>query len=180
MIKIYPMNPRRLERLIAVICLQQALPPSSEEALKALLSSIAPYDTEKVYPSLPPEVQKRIVRNAFAMFTGINAEREGLIQKLSTVIQNRPFDAMPPIDRCLLLAGAYELQYNSSDPKIIVKEILICSDTMQNQKAGSYLSGILKSLAFGSEKPAPDFRQKFAGKRPPKIFLKRNPDGSKD
>lgn len=194
--KQYPLNPRRLERLMLVVALKQKTHFSSPSDMNTLSEKIAPYDKDKVFSSLPVEVQQRICRNAFAMVKGIEENKETLLAKLEKAVYNRPIKDMPLIDQCLLLLGAYEFQFNKSDPKIIVKELLICSDTMGNENAGRYLSGILKTLAFGpadnaehrpprkyhqaakdgypqKESGSSSFRDNFAGKRPPKISLRR-------
>ncbi|MGL5722401.1 MAG: transcription antitermination factor NusB [Brevinema sp.] len=177
MIKTYPLNPKRLERLLIVQCLQQDDLPSSEEDVKSFVPSLVKYDVQGVYSTLPPEVQRRVIRNAFETISIITTDKENLIVNLSKAIQNRPFSAMFPIDQALLLLGGYELEHNQSEPKIIVKEILICSDTLGNEKAGAYLSGILKTLVAYKENPnftpsQKPFHERAAGRRPGRIFLK--------
>ncbi|MGL5720853.1 MAG: transcription antitermination factor NusB, partial [Brevinema sp.] len=177
MIKTYPLNPKRLERLLIVQGLRESRLPASEEDVKSLVPSISKYDVQGVFPDLPPEVQRRVIRNAFETISVISTDKEKLIEHLSKAIHNRPFDAMFPIDQALLLLGAYELEHNKSEPKIIVKEILICSDTLSNEKAGAYLSGILKTLVAYAENPNSashdkPFHERAAGRRPARISLK--------
>ncbi|MGL5253855.1 MAG: transcription antitermination factor NusB [Brevinema sp.] len=177
MIKTYPLNPKRLERLLIVQGLQQDRLPTSEEDVKFLVPDIVKYDVQDIYPSLPPEVQRRIIRNVLETVSVITADKEKLIAHLSKAIHNRPFSAMFPIDQALLLLGAYEFEHNQSEPKIIVKEILICSDTLSNEKAGAYLSGILKTLVAYAENPnftpaRKPLHERTAGRRPARVFLK--------
>lgn len=146
---VYEFNPRRFERLLTVLAMNNNFNPNSVEELERLYPFLHDYDHSCILKSFPSNVKTRILMRAFDNIYGIQKESDELIQILSKSIKNRPFKQMYQMDRNLLLLGTFELRYNDTEPNIIIKEILIISDLLGNRKAGSYLSGILKTLAFG-------------------------------
>lgn len=168
---VYEFNPRRFERLLTILAMNNNLNPNSAEELEFLYQFLHDYDHSRILKSFPSNVKNRILMRAFENIYGIQKESDELVQILSKSIKNRPFEKMCQMDRNLLMLGAFELRHNDTEPNIIIKEILIISDLLGNQKAGSYLSGILKTLAFG-ERISVSF--KVSMKPRPKIKLKKS------
>lgn len=168
---VYEFNPRRFERLLTILAMNNNLNPNSTEELESLYQFLHDYDHSSILKKFPSNVKNRILIRAFENIYGIQKEADILVQILSKSIKNRPFKQMYQMDRNLLMLGAFELRHNDTEPNIIIKEILIISDLLGNQKAGSYLSGILKTLAFGERISIPF---KVPIKPRPKIKLKKS------
>ena len=104
------------------------------------------------FHSLPTAVQHKIINCATHILQRLHEDQSELIQSINSVSRNRKWENFEALDKSLLLIGCSELQHTKTLP-IIIKEMLIVSDMLGNQQAAPYISGILKSLAYGDQTP---------------------------
>jgi len=97
-----------------------------------------------------PILQKQICSFSIQLINGISTNKDNLITSINAASKNRSWNKFVLLDQLLLLIGTYEFANNSSDAKIIIKEILIIGDLLHNEHAAPYISGILKTMAYGN------------------------------
>lgn len=139
---------RRYGRLLAVLSLKNKYLSGNNIDIIHLYQEIA---TKFSLTQIPSSIEKQILGFSTELLKGIENHFEVLIKMINTYSKNRSWDKFAPLDQALLLVGTYDLGHNSSIPKICIKETLIISDMMQNENAAPYLSGILKTIAYGNK-----------------------------
>ncbi|MGL4393799.1 MAG: transcription antitermination factor NusB [Brevinema sp.] len=155
---------RRYGRLLAVLSLKNSYIAGSEKQIDELYHEMA---TTYQLLELPVSVQKQIMSFCEEILESVKNQFDTLVKVINTYSRNRTWDKFSPLDQALLVVGTYDLGNNSSIPKICIKEILIICDMLHNENAVPYLSGILKTIAYGNNKP-----EAAPIKKRPKIRLK--------
>lgn len=143
---------RRYGRLLTALYLREKGFQDSEfKTLTTYIDKIPNYLSE--YISLPDSIQHKIISFATTTLQKLHINHQELIISINKISKNRSWEKFTPLDQALLLIGSHELQETSTH-SIIIKEILIVSDLLNNQNAAPYLSGILKTLAYGNNIPS--------------------------
>ncbi len=153
------LSARRCGRVLAIMYLEDHLDDSSFEGIpEHYKEELLDYMPE--LSTVPQRVQEQAYDFADELIKNILAQKSELIALISKSTKNRTWDRFYPLDKALLIVGAYSMENDA--PGLIVKEILISGDILENQNAAPYISGILKSIA-DKEEPV---------KKNPKIRLK--------
>lgn len=157
---------RRYGRLLAVLLLNSPIDTSNRDNItthyRDLLRNYLPKEIVN-----NPIIEQKICSFAYELISGINSSQNSLINTINKASKNRTWVNFIPLDQILLLIGTFDLTNNSSEPKILIKEILIICDLLKNENAVPYISGILKTIAFGNSSP-------LLIKKKSKIRLKKN------
>ncbi|MGL4367447.1 MAG: transcription antitermination factor NusB [Brevinemataceae bacterium] len=144
---------RRYGRLLAVTTLRKSgkLEYNMDTIIGCYdaLSDYIPVNQEE---PLPESVKNQILNFAQTLLKGISDNIDAIIDTVNKVSKNRTWTDFTILDQSLLLTGIFNLSLNTCDPKIIIKETLIISDILKNEHAAPYLSGILKTIAYGELK----------------------------
>ncbi len=121
-----------------------------EFALQALYQwHLTGYDME----SIAPQVQ---ARDDFAQADGALFEAlvHGVVreaQALEAVLQpylDRPASALSPVERCILLMGAFELAHHPETPyRVVINEAVELAKTFGGTEGHKYVNGVLDKLA---------------------------------
>ncbi|MGL4563515.1 MAG: transcription antitermination factor NusB [Brevinema sp.] len=160
---------RRYGRLLAVLTLKHFYISGERKNIDTFYNEVAQtYGLQ----NLPSSIQKQILSFCQELLDAIEIHFEVLVKTINSYSRNRDWQKFSPLDQGLLLVGAYDLGHNNSTPKICIKEILIISDLLNNEHAVPYISGILKTIAYGNNTDNID--RPF--KKRPKIRLKKNHD----
>lgn len=82
------------------------------------------------------------------LIEGVLAESAELDAAIAGVSDHWSIERMPVIDRAVLRLGLYELRHHRSTPAaVIVNEAVRLAKTYSTQRSGSFVNGVLASLA---------------------------------
>jgi N utilization substance protein B len=83
------------------------------------------------------------------------AQKAELDPSIESASEHWTVDRMPVIDRAILRLGLYELRHEADTPAaVVVNEAVRLAKTYSTQRSGSFVNGVLASLA-SSERPPP-------------------------
>jgi N utilization substance protein B len=86
---------------------------------------------------------------------GVIAQKAELDPSIESASEHWTVDRMPVIDRAILRLGLYELRHEPDTPAaVVVNEAVRLAKTYSTQRSGSFVNGVLASLA-SSERPPP-------------------------
>ena len=82
---------------------------------------------------------------------GVAEHRQELDREIEEASEHWSVARMPVIDRTILRLGLYELQHEAATPTaVIVSEAVRLAKTYSTEKSGSFINGVLASLARAS------------------------------
>ncbi|HJR91576.1 MAG TPA: transcription antitermination factor NusB [Acidimicrobiia bacterium] len=86
---------------------------------------------------------------------GVIARTAELDPSIESASEHWTVDRMPVVDRAILRLGLYELRHERDTPAaVIVNEAVRLAKTYSTQRSGSFVNGVLASLA-STERPPP-------------------------
>jgi N utilization substance protein B len=86
---------------------------------------------------------------------GVIAQKAELDPSIESASEHWTVDRMPVIDRAILRLGLYELRHEPDTPAaVVVNEAVRLAKTYSTQRSGSFVNGVLASLA-SFERPPP-------------------------
>lgn len=95
---------------------------------------------------LPPKARRLV--------EGVLAEGSELDEAIGAASDHWTIDRMPVIDRAIIRLGLYELRHMPGTPTpVVVNEAVRLAKTYSTQRSGSFVNGVLASLAE-AERPA--------------------------
>ena len=81
------------------------------------------------------------------LWTGVNAESEALMQMIETRV-DRPVAQLSPIERAVLVIGAWELTHRSDIPyRVIIDESIELAKSYGGTDGHKFVNGVLDKLA---------------------------------
>lgn len=85
---------------------------------------------------------------AARMVSGVSEQRESLDHKIEEASENWSIARMPMIDRAILRLSLWELENDPGTPTaVIVSEAVRLAETYSTARSGSFVNGVLASLA---------------------------------
>ena len=85
---------------------------------------------------------------ATRLVTGVQEHREDLDHQIESASEHWSVARMPVVDRSILRLGLFELQYEPGIPTgVIVSEAVRLARTYSTERSGSFVNGVLASLA---------------------------------
>ena len=88
---------------------------------------------------------------ALRLVKGVANHREALDHEIEEASEHWSVARMPVIDRTILRLGLYELRHEAATPTaVIVSEAVRLAKTYSTEKSGSFVNGVLASLARAS------------------------------
>ena len=90
------------------------------------------------------------------LWSGVNAERDALIRLIEVRI-DRPVSQLSPIERSVLLIGAWELEHRSEIPfRVIIDESIELAKSYGGTDGYKFVNGVLDKLAAALRAPEID------------------------
>lgn len=84
-----------------------------------------------------------------ALWSGVNAERDALVAALAPHLDRSP-NALSPVERAILLLGAWELAQRPEIPyRVVINEAVELAKTFGGTDGYKYVNGVLDRLAAG-------------------------------
>lgn len=94
-----------------------------------------------------------------SLVAGVATHREAIDRLIQRFARRWSVGRMPVVDRNALRLGAYELQYESTSPAVVINEIIELAKALSTDDSGRYVNGVLEAIrrAIASgELPAAD------------------------
>lgn len=89
---------------------------------------------------LPPKARRLV--------EGVMSSRDELDRAITAASDHWSIERMPVIDRAILRLGLYELRHASGTPAaVVVNEAVRLAKTYSTQRSGSFINGVLATLA---------------------------------
>jgi N utilization substance protein B len=89
---------------------------------------------------LPPRAARMVV--------GVSEQRESLDHKIEQASENWSIARMPMVDRAILRLSLWELENEPGTPTaVVVSEAVRLAGTYSTSRSGSFVNGVLASLA---------------------------------
>ena len=90
----------------------------------------------------------RLPGRAEALVKGVLTRRESLDHAIEAASEHWSVARMPVIDRAILRLGLYELKHEPDTPTaVVVSEAVRLAKTYSTERSGSFVNGVLASLA---------------------------------
>ena len=81
------------------------------------------------------------------LWAGVNAERDALIQVIASII-DRPVTHLSPVERAVLVIGAWELKYRAEIPyRVVINESIELAKSYGGTDGHKFVNGVLDKLA---------------------------------
>ncbi|MDO4791104.1 MAG: transcription antitermination factor NusB [Buchananella hordeovulneris] len=108
----------------------------TEEALAQLL------EQRKLHTAAPSPLP------AFAVeiLGGVATHFSHIEDTLQTYQSGRAFNLLPPVDRCILRVGAWELLYTDTDPNVVMDEAANLAALLSTEDSPRVVNGLLGRL----------------------------------
>jgi N utilization substance protein B len=82
-----------------------------------------------------------------ALWSGVNAERDALTELIATSI-DRPVTQLSPVERAVLVIGAWELKHRSEIPyRVVINESIELAKSYGGTDGHKFVNGVLDKLA---------------------------------
>lgn len=78
---------------------------------------------------------------------GVIAQREGLVSQVTAHL-DRPFSELSPIEACVLMMGAFEMNHRPETPyRVIINEAIELAKAFGGTDGHKYVNGVLDKIA---------------------------------